>query len=243
MNLVIDIGNSSSKLAVYSNESLVESFVVKKLEISDIENLLARNDNIRRCILSSVKKKDSKLISILHERIEFFLLLDHNTSLPIRNLYKSKSTLGYDRIASAVGANKLFPDCNLLIIDVGTAITIDIVSADNAYLGGNISPGLSLRFRSLHEFTDNLPLVHWEESSGLMGIDTDSAILSGVLNGIIFELQGYIDRQKLRYSDLKVLMTGGDAKIFDKKLKNSIFVDSNLNLFGLHRILDYNAEG
>ena len=243
MNLVIDIGNSSSKFAVYSNESLIESFVVKKLEISDIENLLARKNNIRRCILSTVKKKDSELISMLNERIGYFLLLDHDTPLPIRNLYKSKSTLGYDRIASAVGASKLFPGRNLLIIDVGTAITIDIVSADNAYLGGNISPGLSLRFRSLHDFTDNLPLVNWEESSELMGKDTESAILSGVLNGIIFELQGYIERLKLRYSDLKVLMTGGDAKIFDKKLKKTIFVDSNLNLFGLHRILDYNAEG
>ena len=114
MNLVIDIGNSSSKLAVYSNDSLVDTSVIKILEISDIESLLARNDNIRRCILSTVKKKDNTLISMLHDRIEFFLLLDHNTTLPIQNLYKSKSTLGYDRIASAVGANKLFPGCNLL---------------------------------------------------------------------------------------------------------------------------------
>ena len=154
-----------------------------------------------------------------------------------------ESTDPHDRIAAAVGAWARFPGSDLLVIDAGTAITIDLVRADHTYLGGNISPGTSMRFRALHEFTANLPLVKTEGRPGMMGEDTGSAIRSGVVRGIVFELQGYINEQKIRYPDLKVVMTGGDAKIFEKMLKNTIFVDSNLNLYGLQRILEYNADG
>jgi len=190
-----------------------------------------------------VRKKDTEIISLLKKSFRFFLELDHETPLPIRNLYRSKPTLGNDRIAAAVGACSRFPGSDLLVIDAGTAITLDLVTADMTYHGGNISPGKSIRFRALHEFTANLPLVSAEEMQGKMGTDTESAITSGVLQGIIFELEGYINEQKKRYPDLKVVLSGGDAIIFDKMLKNTIFVDSNLNLYGLQRILEYNAEG
>ena len=242
MTLVIDIGNSSAKLAVYAKDMMADYMQFNSIGKPELEEVLSKHPEIGQCILSSVRKEDPGLIALMRDSFSLFLLLDHNTPVPIQNQYHSKSTLGYDRIAAAVGASYLFPCQNLLVIDAGTAITIDLVTSDNAYLGGNISPGLTLRFRSLHEFTDNLPLVHGNESSELMSRDTESAIASGVINGIIFELEGYINEQKLRYSDLKVVMTGGDAIIFVKKLKNSIFVDSNLNLFGLHRILEYNAE-
>ena len=243
MNLIIDIGNSSSKLAVFSQNRMTDFIQLGRMGKKELESILSGRPGMRHCILSSVRQKDPDMISLLKETFGFFLVLDHNTPLPIRNLYKSKSTLGYDRIAAAVGASFRFPGSDLLVVDAGTAITIDLVTADKAYHGGNISPGTSLRFRSLHEFTENLPLVTADESPGLMGSDTEGAIASGVLNGIIFELNGYINEQKKRYPDLKVVMTGGDAKIFDKMLKKSIFVDSNLNMFGLHRILEYNAEG
>ena len=242
MNLVIDIGNSSAKLAVYRQDILMDYIQLGQLGKPELRNVLTNYPEIRQCILSSVRKEDAVLIAQLRDSCRFFLMLDHNTPIPIQNHYKSKSTLGYDRIAAAVGASSLFPGQNLLVIDAGTAITIDLLTSDNSYLGGNISPGFELRFRALHEFTENLPLIKGGQPSELMGSDTESAIVSGVVNGIIFELIGYINEQKLRYPDLKVVMTGGDANIFDKKLKNSIFVDSNLNLYGLHRILEYNAE-
>jgi type III pantothenate kinase len=243
MNLVIDIGNSTAKLAVYRQDTLIDFIEFSNLGKGELEDILSGYPEIKKCILSSVRKEDPVLKSLLRESVGFFLPLDRNTPLPIKNLYRSKSTLGYDRIAAAVGANARFPEQDLLVIDAGTAITIDLVTADNAYLGGNISPGLSLRFRALNEFTDNLPLVKGDHISEYLGSNTESAIVSGVLNGIIYELDGYINELKSRYSDLRVIMTGGDVKIFDKKLKNSIFVDSKLNLFGLHRILQYNAEG
>ena len=243
MNLVIDIGNSSSKLAVFARDKMTDFIQMGKMGNTELESILSGNPRISHCILSSVRQKDPDMISLLEKSFGYFLVLDHNTPIPISNLYRSKSTLGYDRIAAAVGASIRFPGSDLLVIDAGTAITIDLVTADKAYHGGNISPGTSLRFRALHEFTENLPLVRSYDIPGRMGTDTEGAIAAGVMNGIILELDGYINEQKLRYPDLKVVMTGGDAKIFDKMLKNSIFVDSNLNMFGLHRILEYNAEG
>ena len=243
MNLVIDIGNSSSKLAVFCRDSMTDFIQLGSMGKAELESILSGHPAITRCILSTVRQKDPDMVALLEKSFGLFLVLDHNTPLPIQNLYRSKSTLGYDRIAAAVGASIRFPGSDLLVIDAGTAITIDLVTADKAYHGGNISPGKSMRFRALHEFTENLPLVRSVDTPGLMGRDTEGAIASGVLNGIIFELDGYINEQKRRYPDLKVVLTGGDAKIFDKMLKNSIFVDSNLNMFGLHRILEYNAEG
>ena len=221
MNLVIDIGNSSTKLAVFAGDRMTDFIQVERMGTKELENILSVHPGITHCILSSVRKKDLEMVSLLEKSCGFFLLLDHKTSLPIRNLYRSKSTLGYDRIAAAVGACTRFPGSDLLVIDAGTAITIDMVTADRAYHGGNISPGTSMRFRALHEFTDNLPLVTNYNTPPLMGSDTEGAIASGVLNGIIFELDGYISEQKKRYPDLKAVMTGGDAKIFDKMLKNS----------------------
>lgn len=243
MNLVIDIGNSAIKLAVFKGDECIDTFHSGLPDRETIQKLRTQHGGIERCILSSVRKEDPELSAMLDGSFSTFLKLDHNTPLPIRNLYRSTSTLGYDRIAAAVGAGALFPGKNVLIIDTGTAITIDLLTADDSYLGGNISPGVSMRFRALHEFTENLPMVDAAWPAGEMGRDTTEAIRSGVLNGIVFELDGYITRQKTRYPDLKVVMTGGDAEIFDKRLKNSIFVDSNLNLYGLHRILEYNAEG
>ncbi len=242
MNLIIDIGNSTAKTAVFEEDRIVETRQMRRISKKELENVSARHAGIEKCILSSVRKEDPGFISLLKESFRFCMVLDHRTRLPIRNLYRSKSTLGYDRIAAAVAANFRFPGRNILVIDAGTAITIDFVSADNTYRGGNISPGLNLRFRALNEFTDNLPLLEPAETYDLVGRDTDGAIVSGVLMGIVFELDRYIDEQKKRYTDLKVILTGGDAKVFDKKLKKPIFVDSDLNLFGLHRILEYNAD-
>jgi len=242
LNLVIDIGNSVSKGAVFDRQSCIYMLTRDNIRKTDIEALLRDYPDINRSIISSVRKEEPFFTNLLRDKGVGVLRLDHQTPLPIRNHYRTKETLGYDRIAAAVEANARFPGQDIMIIDLGTAITIDFISSEKKFLGGNISPGLLMRFRSLHEFTGRLPQVEPADFDTLLGDDTESAIRAGVQNGIIFELDGYINAQKKRYPRLKVLMTGGDAVFFDKKLKNSIFVDLNLNLFGLHRILEYNVE-
>jgi type III pantothenate kinase len=212
------------------------------IRAADIQALITEYPDIDHSIISTVRKEEPSFAGLLRDKGVGVLRLDHLTPLPIRNRYRTKETLGYDRIAAAVEANARFPEQDILIIDMGTAITIDFVNAEGEFLGGNISPGLLMRFRSLHEFTSRLPQVEPAGQDALLGDDTETAIRAGVQNGIIFELDGYINEQKKRYPGLQVLMAGGDAVFFDKKLKNSIFVDLNLNLFGLHRILEYNVE-
>lgn len=242
MNLVIDIGNSVSKGAVFDRQSCIYMLTRDIIRAADIRALLRDYPDILHSIISTVRMEQPSFAGLLRDSGVHVLCLDHLTPLPIKNCYGTKETLGYDRIASAVEANARFPGQDILIIDMGTAITIDFVSSENEFLGGNISPGLIMRLRSLHEYTGRLPLVEPADHDALLGTDTESAIRAGVQNGIIFELDGYINEQKKRYPRLQVIMTGGDAVFFDKKLKNSIFVDLNLNLFGLHRILEYNVE-
>ncbi len=242
MNLVIDIGNSISKAAVFERRSCIYTLTRDHIGTDDLQALHTEYPDIVHCIISTVRKEQPSFAGLLMDKGISVLMLDHMTALPIKNRYLTKETLGYDRIAAAVEASARFPGQDILVIDMGTAITIDFISSEKEYQGGNISPGLRMRFRSLHEFTDRLPLVEPADLDDLLGADTEHAIRAGVQQGIIFELDGYITEQKKRYPGLRVLMTGGDAIFFDKKLKNSIFVDLNLNLFGLHRILEYNVE-
>jgi len=242
LNLVIDIGNSVSKGAVFDRQSCIHMLTRDIIREADLKALLRDYPDIVSTIISTVRMDRPSFAGLLRDRGVRVLLLDHLTPLPIKNCYATKETLGYDRIAAAVEANARFPGQDILIIDMGTAITVDFINSENEFLGGNISPGLLMRFRSLHEYTGRLPLVEPADQDALLGDDTEHAIRAGVQNGIIFELDGYINEQKKRYPRLQVLMTGGDAVFFDKKLKNSIFVDLNLNLNGLHRILEYNVE-
>ena len=167
--------------------------------------------------------------------------MNENTSLPIKNLYKTPSTLGKDRIAVAVAANYLKPNTNVLVIDAGTTITYEFIDTKGQYLGGNISPGMKMRFNSLHTFTKKLPLIEHTENSDLLGNDTKSAISSGIINGIIFEMDGYINTLKEKYADIVIFLTGGDTFFFESTLKNRIFAHKNLLLIGLNRILNYNV--
>jgi type III pantothenate kinase len=258
MDLVIDIGNTSVKAALFLEgeiaaagqwengpsdiiEWLAHEAGTAQARDRVTEPAAAADQLVQHAIISCVRKDDQGFRAVLEKAGTKVLLLGEHTPLPLTNRYRSPASLGYDRLAAAVGANARFPGRNLLIIDTGTAITIDFVSAGDEFLGGNISPGLSMRFKALHRFTDNLPLLDATGDAVFPGTDTESAILSGVQSGIIFELDEYINRGKIRYPDLQVVMTGGDARFFVKKLKNSIFVDLDLNLRGLHRILTYNV--
>jgi len=197
---------------------------------------------LNQAILSSVKPVDEELIQFLSKNLELFIELDQHTPLPIENLYETPETLGKDRIAAAVGANELFPGQNVLIIDAGTAITYDVVSEKNEFLGGNISPGLQMRFKALNQFTGKLPLINYSDEFQLIGRNTEEAIRAGVQNGILYEIERTIETFNRNYENLQIVMTGGDSIFFDKKLNYSIFVHFNLTLIGLNRILEHNAK-
>lgn len=212
------------------------------LTVNHVQLLKDEHPQISKVILSSVKPKDDELVRFLSENFEYFLELDNQTELPIGNLYETPETLGKDRLAAAVGANELFPDRNLLIIDAGTAITFDLVSEKNQFIGGNISPGLEMRFKALNRFTGKLPLVSYSNEFQPIGTNTADAIRAGVQNGILFEIAQTIDLFNRNYQNLQIIMTGGDSIFFDKKLNYSIFVHFNLTLIGLNRILEHNAK-
>jgi len=242
LNLVIDIGNSQTKVAIFEKGEIVQVICMEELNIDRLGDLKKLYPDLNKAILSSVADVEPGLIKALKEAFEFFIEFDHHTIVPIGNLYESKETLGLDRLAAAVGSITLFPGKELLVIDAGTAITFDLIDKNNRFLGGNISPGLRTRFRSLHEFTKNLPVVERADQWPDIGKTTEEAIRAGVQNGMIFEIDGMIDHVLNDRPKCQVILTGGDLFFFEKKLKNTIFVKFEITLIGLNRILEYNAE-
>lgn len=242
MNLVVDIGNSRTKIYLFNPAGVMWTVAVEQLTPEQVKLLCAEHPSLDRAIISAVKNYAEPLKETFQSCFRYFLELDENTPLPIVNRYQSRSTLGKDRLAAAVGANFLFPNTNLLVIDAGTAITYDIVTAAGEYAGGNISPGLEMRFKALHSFTGKLPLVKPSDDFDRLGTSTETAIRAGVQNGILFEVVNTIRLFNDFYENLQIIFTGGDAIFFERKLKNSFFVDSNLVGTGLNRILEYNAK-
>ena len=242
INLVIDIGNSRTKLALFNQHDLMFSVPIGHLTLNHLKMLKEEHTQLTQAILSSVKPVDDELLQFLSENFDLFIELDHLTKLPIENLYETPETLGKDRIAAAVGANELFPNQNILIIDAGTAITYDLVSEKNQFIGGNISPGLQMRFKALNHFTGKLPLVSYSDEYQNIGKNTTDAIRAGVQNGILYEIGQTIELFNRNYQNLQIVMTGGDSIFFDKKLNYSIFVHINITLIGLNRILEHNAK-
>ena len=241
VNLCIDRGNSSTKAAVFNRNQLIETLVYVDFGLTEIEVLFEKFP-IKNCILSSVVKNNENIIQELTRKSQYFIELTSKTTLPIKNLYETPDTLGKDRIAAVVGAAFLKPDTDLLVIDAGTAITYDFINSENEYNGGNIAPGLSMRLQAMHEFTSKLPLVEAETESPFLGTNTKSAILAGAFQGIIFEMDGYINSLKIKYPQLSTFLTGGSTFYFANKLKNTIFAEKNLVLIGLNRILEYNVQ-
>lgn len=242
MNLIIDIGNTRTKVAVFHRGEVLITIPLDDFEVSHIELLKQEYDELNNVIVSSVKDYSQEVRTFLQRRFETFIELDENTPLPISNCYQTKETLGKDRIAAVVGAYDLYPNTNILVIDAGTAITYDILTAEGKYLGGNISPGIEMRFKALNHFTGKLPKVECAEQNKLFGTTTEEAIRAGVQNGTVYEADTTISTFKEFYKNLKVIITGGNAEFFDNKLKNSFFVHFNLTSLGLNRILEHNGE-
>jgi len=245
MNLAIDIGNSFTKCAIFEKQKLVKVFVFDELNLKNIKNILAKNKKIKSVILSSVVKHSKEINKFLSVHFNF-TELTYQTFLPIKNLYQTKETLGNDRIAAAVAANAMFPNKNVLIIDIGTCIKYDFVNNKNEYLGGGISPGLLMRFKALNNFTDKLPLHTPDPSQRgeirLIGNTTEASIRSGVQNGMLAEIIGIIGEYENKFKNLKIILAGGDTDFFERKIKKTIFADPHLVLKGLNLILNFNEK-
>lgn len=242
MNLIVDVGNSYVKFAVFQQGKLIHKIATELSQFNDTyKNINDNFSNIEKVIISSVGKLELSQIETIKKQGNV-LVLDSEVKLPFENLYKTPKTLGVDRIALVSSAVRQFPNKNVLIIDAGTCITYDFKTSENQYLGGAISPGIRLRYHSLHNLTANLPLLDSEIPKNIIGQSTSEAIHSGVINGVLKEIDGVIDDYQKKYSDLTIILTGGDANFLSNQLKNSIFANSNFLLEGLNYILEFNTH-
>ncbi|QSE98743.1 type III pantothenate kinase [Fulvivirga lutea] len=235
MNLVIDFGNTTGKVGLFTNNDLIK--VMRPVQLDDIAKFFDEYD-IQNTIISSSSISTSNIRKKVHGNC---LELSHKTPLPFAINYKTPETLGLDRIAGVAGAYFNHPNENCLVIDIGTCITYDVL-VNGQYPGGAISPGLTMRFKALNTFTANLPLVENEGSTELVGDSTKNSILSGVANGMAAEIDGFIENFNHKFGPLKVLICGGDYIFFENKLKASIFAAPELVLKGLNGILQYNVS-
>ena len=252
MNLCIDQGNSRTKVALMTEEGkMMNHFIYKQFSSAEVERLFDLYD-ITDSIISSVVNIEAAVVNILSRRSRRFVLFDHMTPVPIVNRYATPETLGLDRLAAAVGARNLCPDENLLIIDAGSAITYDFVSAEGEYLGGNIAPGLKMRLTILQRMTKKLPLVEVDENEliPLFGKNTRDAIAAGVVRGIAYEVKGYMRTLMEKMPHFRTYLTGGNAPYVLNNVRTSrtekreICYEKHLVLIGLNTILAYNkAKG
>jgi len=237
-NLVLDIGNSSLKAAFAKGSRIGETFRYNGEDIYGYVLNLAAGKRVNTISLSSVRDLPLELLNRLRELCEELLIVRGDSDLPVRNLYNTPQALGPDRISAAAGASAMFPGRDCIIFDFGTALTIDFLSKEGEFTGGNISPGMRTRLRALNSYTGKLPLVSPTGEVAALGKDTISAIESGTILGLIFEIEGYISR----YPRNTIIFTGGDAIYFAEKMKSPIFVVYNLVLIGLAHIAEYNAK-
>lgn len=241
MNLVVDMGNTRVKAALFDAGRMVAQCSAERLSPEVIESLTGGRE-VRGAILASTRGATGEATALLRRCTPRLVEFTDRTPVPVRNAYLTPATLGRDRLAAAVGATVLCPGRNVLVVDFGTAVTVDLVTADATFRGGCISPGLRSRFRALHDDTARLPLCSPTDERGLQGLSTEQAVRLGVMNSLTFEIEGYIARTKAEIDDLCVIFTGGDAKYFVKRIKNTIFANCNLVFCGLDRILEYNAS-
>ncbi|MBL7859463.1 MAG: type III pantothenate kinase [Cyclobacteriaceae bacterium] len=238
MNLVIDYGNSAAKVGIFDQHELVEKHLFS--ETTELRKFL-ENFSADNFIISSVKA-DALMITEWAVNIKKKFVLSQTLPLPIEIQYATPQTLGVDRIAGVCGAKVIFPNNDCLVIDTGTCITYDMITKDGHFIGGGISPGLSMRFQAVHTFTTKLPLVKPKDDVPLIGNSTESCIQSGVINGLLEEIEGIIRLYRVKFADLQVILCGGDTGFFENKLKASIFASPELVLSGLNSILIYNVN-
>ena len=241
MNLVVDIGNTLIKVAVVERDEVVYMQHTESIEGIDFITLYERFSSLHRAIVASTAFPTTDVAVLLRDKGFDVLEMTSLTPVPIGNTYQSPETLGVDRLAAAVAAVEVMGCRDCLVVDFGTAITIDLVE-DGIYRGGNISPGVRTRFRALHDYTGRLPECSPTDEVLEYGSTTSQAIEQGVMQGITYEIEGYISHFSAQNVKISLIFTGGDAKYFVKRIKNAIFANCELVICGLNRILEYNAS-
>jgi type III pantothenate kinase len=240
MNLIVDIGNTSTKLAVFDGINKLSQSRISELSYKELEEELTRY-KIDKIIISTVKKLPFIISELFLSNISFVHFLSYKSILPFKIEYDTPKTLGSDRIAAVAGAFNLFPGEEVLIIDAGTALTFDFLSS-YSYKGGNISPGLHMRFKALNIFTDRLPLVTPPEYFSNPGRNTSDAIAAGVITGVTYEINEYIRTFENNHIDFKIILTGGDSEFLKDKIDYHITYVPDIVIDGLNYILEYNAK-
>lgn len=240
MNLIIDIGNSSTKFAIFDGKEIKASFRSKEFSCEILEKKLSPY-KLEKAIISSVRDTPDYIFDLMTVNIPFVHILKHTSKLPFKIEYETPETLGSDRIAAVAGAYNSFKGENILVIDAGTAITFDFLYGKR-YKGGNISPGLNMRFRALNKFTGKLPLVNQPSEYSFPGQNTADAIASGVITGVTYEINEYIRTFEKKHTEFKVILTGGDSGYLKDKIDYKIIYMPDIVIEGLNYILEYNAK-
>ena len=240
MKLVIDIGNTRAKYAIFQEAKLIKSFNSSHDDLPiELEGVLQQYQNIKIGIVADVTNKGKNLLEgVSKVQLKY---LNHDTPIPFNNEYTTPKTLGLDRIALASAAATQYPHQNVLVIDAGSCITFDLINSEKSFLGGAISPGIAMRYRAMSEFTASLPHLKPEVLKTLIGKSTTDAIHLGVITGVVAEIKSQIERFSQQFENLTVILTGGDAEFLFNQLKSGIFVRQNFLLDGLNAILDYNT--
>ncbi|SHF92137.1 type III pantothenate kinase [Flavobacterium defluvii] len=242
MVLTVDVGNTRIKAAVFEGSNVLENFIFEKKELEEkIKKILEKFQNCSDLIVSSVGSVEKQSFMNFENQLNVHFF-SHEDIFPFHNKYATPKTLGIDRMILAAGATLKFPKQNRLVIDAGTCITYDFIDENDNYLGGAISPGLRLRYESLHNFTARLPLLNLEAPNSYIGNSTAQAIHSGVVNGFIYEIDGFIDEYRANFSNFIIILTGGDAEFLAKRLKNTIFANSNFLLESLNQTFQYKID-
>jgi len=235
MDLVVDVGNTAVKLAVYQNTEPIARASFPILSEGEMITWVEQFD-VRRSLLVSVTSTPATLIAYLRSSTDFHFF-DEKTPLPVNNAYATPHTLGRDRLANACAAVSLYPRQDVLIVDAGTCLKFDLVTSDGRYRGGSIAPGLTMRFEALHHYCPALPRVDPVGESPLTGDSTHTSIRSGVLNGMAAEITGMIQQYQAAYPTIRLVLTGGDTNTLVNRLQKDIFAVPGLTLHGLHAIL------
>ncbi|MGO4772551.1 type III pantothenate kinase [Flavobacterium sp. W22_SRS_FK3] len=242
MVLTVDVGNSRIKAAVFEESTVLESFVFEKNELEKkIKKILKKFQNCSDLVVASVGNVEKQSFLIFEKQLNIHFLT-HEDPFPFINRYATPKTLGIDRMVLAAGATLQFPKKNRLVIDAGTCVTYDFIDEFDNYLGGAISPGLGLRYDALHNYTARLPLLAVEASGSYIGATTAQAIHSGVVNGFVYEIDGFIDEYRANFPNFIIILTGGDTEFLAKRLKNTIFANSNFLLESLNQTFQYKID-
>jgi type III pantothenate kinase len=242
MNLIIDIGNTSTKLAVFQRDKVLIAKTVEGFSlVIEVENLLKQFTEIKRGFVSSVGFLSEDELKTLEKRLPM-TVLNSTLKLPFKVHYKTPNSLGADRLALMAAAATQYSGKNVLVIDAGSCITYDFIDSKKNYLGGAIAPGIQMRYKSLGDFTSSLPTLQKIVPKNSIGNSTHDSIHSGVINGVLYEIEGTVNEYQNKYPDLTVILTGGDADFLCKQLKISIFANSDFLLEGLNFLLEYNSN-